>query len=227
MRLMDEIKDYQKDQIAHPQRPLPRGLIKPAQIQRAIQVVTAVLLATAAFLFFFRSAASSVALVVTVVYLLLMYKEFFCSEYINRNAFFYAISHQVILIPMYLFSVAMTTPEAAFSERTLWFSLTGLGASFAFEVCRKLDPNAHPILKTYLAVYGRTHSVIAIVLALGLLSISALQIGVQTLIWPAVVLLLLFLPLVYFMPRQFKLIEWICTLVGLIQLLSVTIMHFL
>ena len=227
MRLMDEIKDYQKDLIAHPARPLPRGLITPGQIQRAIQVLAAGLLASGALLLFFRSAASGGAFVFTLAYLLLMYKEFFCSEYINRNAFLYAITHQVILIPMYIFSVAMTSPEAAFSQRTLWFSLTGLGASFAYEVCRKLDPDSHPVLNTYLALYGRTPSMIAIFLALGLLSFSALKIGVHTLIWPAVGLLVLFLPLVYFMPGQFKLIERISALVVLIQLLSVTTKHFL
>ncbi len=227
MRLMDEIKDYQRDLIAHPERPLPRGLLTSAQILRAIQVLTTGLLASGALLFFFRSAASGAALVFTVVYLLLMYKEFFCSKSINRNAFFYAITHQAILIPMYIFSVSMTSPEAAFSERTLWFSLTGLGASFAFEVCRKLDPNSHPVLNTYLALYGKTPTMIAISLALGLLSVSAWKIGVQTLVWPAVGLLILFLPLVYFMPRQFKLIERICAFVALVQLLAVTIMHFL
>ncbi len=227
MRLMDEIKDYQKDLVAHPERPLPRGLITPGQIRRAIQALAAGLLATGALLFFFRSAQSGAAFLFTLCYLLLMYKEFFCSALINRNAFFYAITHQVILIPMYIFSVAMVSPEAAFSQRTLWFSLTGLGASFAYEVCRKLDPHAHPVLKTYLALYGRTAAIIAITLALGLLSVSAAKIGVQILIWPAVGLLMLSLPLVYFMPGQFKLIERISTLVVLIQLLSVTIRHFL
>lgn len=227
MRLMDEIKDYQKDLVAHPERPLPRGLITPGEIRRAIQILSGGLLATGALLFFFRSAQSGGAFVFTLAYLLLMYKEFFCSKFINRNAFFYAITHQIILIPMYIFSVAMVSPETAFSQRALWFALAGLGASFVYEVCRKLDPHAHPVLKTYLTVYGRTPSVIAIALALGLLSVSAAKIGVQTLIWPAVGLLALALPLVYFMPGQFKLIERISTLLVLTQLLSVTIQHFL
>ena len=155
-----------------------------------------------------------------------MYKEFFCPVLLGKNAFFYAVTHQVILIPMYIFSVAAISPEQAFSSRTLWFSLTGLGASFAFEVCRKLDPGANPVLKTYLALYGKTPSVIAILLSLGLLSYSSVQIGVQQLILPVVALLLLFLPLVYLKPQKFKVIEGVCTLVGFIQLLSVTIQHF-
>lgn len=227
MRLMDEIKDHQKDRIAHPDRPLPRGLITPAQMRSAIQVLIGGLLAVGALLFLLRSPESGAALVFTVGYSLLMYKEFFSPAFINKNAFFYAFSHQLILIPMYVFSVAMVSPEAAFTTRTLWFSLTGLGASFAFEVCRKLDPDAHPILRTYLGLHGRTACVLVIVLALGLLSVSAWQIGVQNLIWPAVGLLILFLPLVYFRPERFKLIEAASAFVGLVQLLSVTIDHFL
>lgn len=227
MRLMDEIKDYQKDLIAHPERPLPRGLLAPQQVRRAIQIITGGLLVTGVLLFFFRSPESGATLVFTVGYLFLMYKEFFCPTFINKNAFLYAFSHQLILIPMYFLSVGMVFPEMTFTMRTFWFALTGLGASFAFEISRKLDPGAHPILKTYLTVYGRTTCVVAIVLALGLLTVSAWQIGVPHLIWPAVGLLLLLLPLIYFRPERFKLIEAASALVGLVQLLSVTINHFL
>lgn len=226
MRLMDEIKDYQKDLLAHPTRPLPRGLITPGQVQRVIHVLTGGLL-TIGVLLLFRSVTSGEAFILTVAYLLLMYKEFFCSEVINKNAFIYAISHQIILIPMYFFSVAMTSPEAVLSQRTLWFSLAGLGASFAYEVGRKLNPGAHPVLQTYRVRYGKTPSVIAISVALCVLSISAMQIGVHILVWPVVGLLILLLPLVYIKPEKFKLLERICALVVMIQLLSVSIMHFL
>ena len=227
MRMMDEIKDYQKDLIAHPERPLPRGLLAPSQVRRAIQILTGGLLAIGVLLFFLRSPESGATLLFTVGYLFLMYKEFFCPTFINKNAFFYAFSHQLILIPMYFFSVGMVSPEMTLTMRTFWFALTGLGASFAFEISRKLDPGAHPILKTYLTVYGRTACVVAIVLALGLLTVSAGQIGVPHLIWPAVGLLVLLLPLIYFRPERFKLIEAASTVVALAQLLSVTIDHFL
>ena len=226
MRLMDEIKDHQKDLIAHPERPLPRGLITPAEMHVAVRNVSVLLLSIGLIVTLLRSSICGAVFIALVLYLWLMYKEFFCPVLLGKNAFFYAVTHQVILIPMYVFSVAAVSPEQAFSERTLWFSLTGLGASFAFEVCRKLDPHAHPVLKTYLALYGKAPSVIAILLSLGLLAFSSVQIGVQQLIIPAVVLLLLFLPLVYIKPEKFKAIEGVCTLMGLIQLLSVTIQHF-
>ena len=32
LRFMDEIKDFEKDKVAHPDRPLPRGLVTPKQV---------------------------------------------------------------------------------------------------------------------------------------------------------------------------------------------------
>jgi len=39
LRLMDEIKDYDKDAVAHPRRPLPRGLIGLNQARRLVRYI--------------------------------------------------------------------------------------------------------------------------------------------------------------------------------------------
>ena len=36
LRIMDECKDYEKDRVAHPHRPLPRGLLAPEQVAGAV-----------------------------------------------------------------------------------------------------------------------------------------------------------------------------------------------
>ena len=36
LRLMDELKDYEKDLIAHPERPLPRGLLSREEVRAAV-----------------------------------------------------------------------------------------------------------------------------------------------------------------------------------------------
>ena len=40
LRMMDEYKDYEKDILAHPTRPLPRGLIPLPKFNKAIGLVT-------------------------------------------------------------------------------------------------------------------------------------------------------------------------------------------
>jgi len=44
LRLGDEVKDYEKDKIVNPTRPLPRGLLSPAEVARAMNLVVVALL---------------------------------------------------------------------------------------------------------------------------------------------------------------------------------------
>lgn len=59
MRLMDEKKDFKKDQIANPTRPLPRGLISVDEISKAVRIVTSFLIILASCLYFFGYARAA------------------------------------------------------------------------------------------------------------------------------------------------------------------------
>ena len=47
-----------------------------------------------------------------------------------------------------------------------------LGSFYAYEVCFEIDPNAHPVLKTYLSAYGQNKTFLAVIIlqAISLLS---------------------------------------------------------
>ena len=55
LRLMDEYKDYEKDQIAYPERPLPRGIVSKAQVLKSIYLGAGAMLVYAALNFLFVS----------------------------------------------------------------------------------------------------------------------------------------------------------------------------
>lgn len=225
MRLMDEIKDLDKDRVAHPERPLPRGLLAPDEVRRAVAGTGLALLGYAALLAAAGRPAAGALYALTVGYAFLMYREFFAPRALGRNAFAYAVTHQVIVVPMYLFAVACASPADAFSARALWFALTGLSASFVVEVCRKLDPAAHPVLGTYLRSYGRGAVLAAVAIALALLAVSARRIGVHAIVWPFAALLAISLPLLYLRPGRFKAIEGAAALLALVQMLAPTLRH--
>lgn len=227
MRLMDEVKDYDKDRIAHPDRPLPRGLFTPDEMRRALLVLGCALAVFGALVGALRSPVAGALYVFCVAYSFLMYREFFAPRLLGVNAFVYALTHQVIVVPMYAFAVATISPTHALSSTTLWFALTGLGASFVYEVARKLDPAAHPALRTYLALYGRGAAAAAIVAALGLLAVSAYRIDVEWIVWPVVALMLLVLPLLWVRPGAHRAIEATATLLGFVQMLAPTLRHAL
>lgn len=225
IRLMDEVKDYEKDRVAHPERPLPRGLLTTAEVRGGVRVATAALVAFAGVLAGARRPEAATLYAVTVGYAFLMYREFFAPQLLHRHAFAYAVTHLVAVIPMYAFAVAMASPGDALSERTLWFSLTGLGASLAYEVSRKLDPDAHPALGTYLHLYGRARTAIAILAGLALLVVAAHRLHVDVVVWPFVALVLLTLPLIFVRPRRFRSVEGATALLSLVQTLAPALRH--
>jgi 4-hydroxybenzoate polyprenyltransferase len=225
MRLMDELKDVEKDRVAHPGRPLPRGLVTPSEARVVLRASVATLFVIAAALAM-RDPLVGGLFGLCVAYSLLMYREFFAPEALQARPLAYAITHQIILVPMYTFATAAAAPDAALSPPVLWFALTGLGASFTLEVCRKLDPDAHPILGTYLTMLGRGPTTVAVFAAAALTAFAAFQIGVHPVVWPAAALLVASLAVVALKPERFALAAGTSALLVVTQVLAPTLMHW-
>ena len=84
-----------------------------------------------------------------------MYKEFYLGSKIEPHPFFYAVTHQIVVIPLAA-TMAMAGPGESWLAlaQAVRPGLLIIGAFFTFELCRKLDPSAHPLLKTYRATHG-------------------------------------------------------------------------
>lgn len=163
LRLMDEVKDYHKDVIAHPERPLPRGHLELSDAQKGVQggLLTMGILSVLTFIFF--GLTSGMMMASTTFYLYLMYREFFCGKTLEQFPILYAASHQAIL-----FLLAATAASchsffakqetfSSFQSPPLGFFLAAIQifpAFFAYEIGRKMDPNAPSILRYYRGVYG-------------------------------------------------------------------------
>jgi hypothetical protein len=225
MRMMDELKDFEKDKVAHPDRPLPRGLVSQREVGRVLWTTTFLLLAYATVIAIGGRLLAGALYGFTVGYTVLMFREFFIPRLLKRNQFVYAVTHQAILVPMYLFAVAVSSPASTFATRSAWFALTGLGGSFVYEVSRKLDPNAPPILGTYLRLHGRTAVTFALLAALALLAISAWKIDVHAIVWPTVALMLSVIPTIYLRPLRFRIVEAMAALVMVVQMLAPALQH--
>jgi 4-hydroxybenzoate polyprenyltransferase len=90
LRCFDEIKDLPSDRRHHPERPLARGLVSPAELGRVIVVAMGAELALAVWL-----AGLTGLLVHTAAqgYSLLMYREFFVGRWLRPRLTTYAITH--------------------------------------------------------------------------------------------------------------------------------------
>ena len=171
LRLMDEFKDYDKDRTAHPKRPLPRGLLKPAAVRKVILGIQLLLFVLAGIQIAIpERQLGGLVFTGVVAYLWLMYKEFYVGHRLARYPFWYAVTHQLILFPMLAYPTALIQPDRFTHVETWLAGLVVFGAFFSYEICRKLNPKAHPILKTYLSLHGPIW-VATVVTAFSLLSI--------------------------------------------------------
>ena len=211
LRIMDEYKDYEKDRIAHPHRPLPRGLLAPEQVAGAVNGLAVVMLLLGAAIGLRNSPAGLCYLLVTG-YLWLMYREFYAGPWLANRPLLYAATHQLIVLPLCYFCVLVRDPAAWRHSHSAYFGFTVLGAFFAYEICRKLDPQAHPLLQTYLSYYGPSKT---LVLALCMVAISALgaqRLGFGLILWPLEGILIGLLSLLILAPNRFKIVEHVASL---------------
>lgn len=169
LRLMDELKDYAKDRLAHPERPLPRGLLQRETVRKVILGLVGLMTVYGAALVWFSVAASALYLFITL-YLWLMYQEFYAGEWLGRRPLLYAVTHQIILLPLCALPVAVAGGD--WRGLGMHYGALVLGAFFSYEVSRKLDPKAHPILGYYRQLFG-VGGCLAIVGVCSLLSLWA------------------------------------------------------
>jgi 4-hydroxybenzoate polyprenyltransferase len=227
LRLMDELKDYEKDLIVHPERPLPRGVLDAKKVAKQIPLFTAALFAYAVLSALLTSVTAGVLLAIVTGWLWLMYKEFYLGEWLAKRPLLYAISHQLILIPVCLFSVSCHSAEAALNPQGWFFALAVLGAFFSYEVSRKLDPSAHELQRTYLAVYGIKKVFLILLVCNAVAAIGAQGLGLGLWMWWAEVLVLASAIRLFKSPSAFKLTEGLATLSLLFHIWGIAFSYWL
>lgn len=223
LRLMDEVKDLEKDRIAHKERPLPRGLIKKEEALLVIYGGTIILFAYSMFIWVFLQSVAALAYVILTIFLWGMYKEFGVSSWLNRRPVYYAITHQLVAFLVAIFAVSVAAPEKALAPMTLAYGLLLMGAFFCYEICRKLDPHAHPILATYLHFYGfkRTYELAALMLVLS--AMAAIALGLVAILLPIQIVVLVCLSILFFRHDWFRLPDVAASISLLIHVWAIVI----
>lgn len=227
LRLMDELKDYDKDLLAHPDRPLPRGTISVNQVRQGILLQYLAMIVFAALMGFFVNGAAGFLYLITALYLWLMYKEFYAGPKLSEFPLAYAVTHQIILLPLCAFAVTISRPAMLLEPATWAYGTCALGAFFTYEVCRKLDPQAHPVLRTYLSVYGTARTALILLATSAVAFAGASSLGIQTRLLPVEALVpVTFLLIFRLKPSAYKLVEAVATLSLLLHLYAGMIQRF-
>lgn len=163
LRLYDEIKDTESDAIYHPERPLPRGILKKNDVVKAIKIIIVLEI----LLFSIYGPWSIISGIIAIMYSLLMYKEFFLSKWLRPKLTMYAITHTFIV-----FFISVTTFMALFNNffikdfpNLLYFSLGGWFLFNIFEFGRKTFTRQEERVgvNSYSKVYGKFGAILLVV----------------------------------------------------------------
>jgi hypothetical protein len=83
-----------------------------------------------------------------------MFKEFYSGDVLARSPLLYALTHQIVCVPLYLFALSFFAPPIVLHREAWLFVGLNLFSSLAYEFARKLRPDSHPAAKTYRQFYG-------------------------------------------------------------------------
>jgi hypothetical protein len=213
MRLGDEIKDLRKDREIHPERPLPRGLLSLREVTQGMLVIMLLVVLLAVLgARHYGSLFGGRALLFTTAYIWLMWKEFFVGQKLSKEPMTYAFTHQLVVFPLYGWTGAMYGSDFALGTEYLGYLTYCFGASFFFEIARKLDPDAHPLMGTYLHHYGPRQTALFLAFCSMISLMGAVFSGDEMWVGPIQLLVLASVFLVPAKPEKFKVVEGIAML---------------
>lgn len=100
LRIMDDFKDLNYDNLNHVDRPVQQGLVS-LPLLKVLGTTNLILLLIIGYL-----ASNPLILsflIFSLSYTFFMYKEFFIPEFLRKRIFLYLFSHEIVLIPLFLF----------------------------------------------------------------------------------------------------------------------------
>lgn len=167
LRIADEFKDREDDARWRPYRPVPRGLIRLAEL-RIVFIIGAVLQAGLAYAF---SPALLWVLLLGWVYLALMSVEFFCRDWLKARPVVYLLTHMGIMPLVDLFATACvwSLDHGTMPEGLSWFLSASFSNGVVIEIGRKLRQPAQEEegVETYSALWGKRRAVVTWLMAMG------------------------------------------------------------
>lgn len=159
LRIADEFKDREEDARWRPYRPVPRGLIRLAEL-RVVFIIGAVLQAGLAYAL---SPALLWVLLLGWVYLALMSVEFFCRDWLKARPMIYLLTHMGIMPLVDLFATACvwSMDHGTMPEGLTWFLAASFCNGVMIEIGRKLRQPAQEEegVETYSALWGKRRAV--------------------------------------------------------------------
>jgi 4-hydroxybenzoate polyprenyltransferase len=189
LRIVDDIQDISKDKIAFPNR----ILLKKNELQMIKKIVwrTIIAFSIVLFLFFWKS-----AFFYSVALIYFWYQKKSIREPIVKH-----FLSQGMIIPIAFFASEMGNGVSPS------YALVLFGAFSTNEICRKLDPFAHPVILSLIQFYGFSKVYWIVVGQVLISAVGAYFLNAYLILWPAEIGVLYVLSRLFDKPRDFRLAQ--------------------
>ncbi|XP_064382251.1 uncharacterized protein LOC135331124 [Halichondria panicea] len=202
VRVMDDVKDFEKDKIVHPDRPLPRGLLRYDEMCTVINITIVAMLAYSIVMGLrFNWTVTGLYLLI-IFYAFLMYIEFGISKWLDEHVMINGLIHQLSIYFGALFITGLG--GSPWYNLTGWVYLGSVGFSgfFTYEICRKLDPTLPRLKGTYLVVCGKWPTFLAVLATVLVGVVSSYAMGLHRLLWPLEAVMILSVLVLFLLPLR-------------------------
>lgn len=211
-RLMDDVQNLERDRIAYPERPLPRGVIKIPTAKNMVDRLQIILFAYSMILWVILQETAGLTYLTVAMYSWLIYRNFFIGAWLHRHPIVHRVFLQLFIFPVVFFAVSAAHPNAVFLSETWAFALMLFGAFSCYEICLKLDPHAHPVTGGFVHFYGFHRTFEIATLALVISAMAATTLNLSLILLPSELLVLIALALLFFHPQWFKIPETVAAI---------------
>ncbi len=225
-RLKDDFDDAEKDKIAFPERPIPRGLLRIRDVRQVLNVYWFILVSYFLVIWMSLNLTAAVVYLLCVIFLWLKDKEFYSKELLTKWPIFRTTIQQEIVILLVFFAVACGRPRAVISMSSISYALTVFGAFYTYDICRKLDPYAHPIRMSPVLVYGFRKIFWGVIVLAMISALGAYGLGVQRFLLPFEVSVVVMLTLLFIRPQHYQIPEFIAAISLVVHVWSGVIFYF-
>ena len=231
VRVMDDVKDFELDKVVHPERPLPRGLLRYDHVCSVIRVTLGSLLLLAGVTALRFNVQVGALFAAQVVYAALMYVEFFLGKWFEEWVFLYALTHQFNIYIGAFFLAALSGGEW-YGGSGFWIGSLAFSGFFTYEVCRKLDPSLPRRKGTYLIVYGKYLTFLILYFTISVGAGAAEAMAFNWFLWPIQLLMVTSvighfrLPPEQKQPKRHKIVELLSVVYMLVHFWAGAIDHY-
>lgn len=175
LRICDEFKDQNEDRLYRAYLPVPRGLVRLAELKNLGIAIGCLQLLS---LLLFQPQMLGLYFIV-MGYLFLMTKEFYAPQWLKQRPLIYALSHMMIipLIDLYSSGLDWKMTNSPMHSDMLWFMLVSYLNGLVLEIGRKIKaPKFEEIgVNTYTKIYGTKPAAIMWVALLTMTLLTALM----------------------------------------------------